>query len=51
MRSVVVLLLFALSAPALVHADPYPQAGACDSAGQPALHRVEVTGGSEETTV
>lgn len=34
----------------LAHADPYPQWGDCGSGGVPALHRVEITGGSALTT-
>lgn len=49
MRALIILLLITLAAPAL--ADPYPQVGVCDSAGQLALHRIEVTGGSAGTTI
>lgn len=51
MRSLLMLLLITLAAPAL--ADPYYQSGSgfCGSRGQPALHRIELTGGSAATTI
>jgi hypothetical protein len=45
------LLLFALLALApIAFADPYPQLGDCTSGGTLALERIEITGGTAEST-
>jgi hypothetical protein len=48
LRVLLCALILPLALPA--RADPYPQYGACDSGGLPALHRVEITGGTTAST-